>query len=245
MSAVMEDQVSALLKSMLTENTGRALCDSGGIYGRNWEQNQGKNFDAEPEAELTLIWVEENNAIDVSLDVSIYHLLRQVLELDEFCDEFNERFARMEDWDGDYYGTSAEATQWLQDRDFELIPIGRHDAYNTYNSEEGYIHSQITQGHWFDRDGEPYVLLQIHGGCDARGGYTDAKLFRVEYEEDRYKIMSADCGFGGDNWSVSYHGEWINEDGTSMSDEEWQEIAEELGMKPGDRKTIEGELYVN
>ena len=27
-------------------------------------------------------------------------------------------------------------------------------------------------------DGEPYLLLQIHGGCDVRGGYTDAKLFK-------------------------------------------------------------------
>jgi hypothetical protein len=24
---------------------------------------------------------------------------------------------------------------------------------------------------------ERYLLLQIHGGCDARGGYTNAKLF--------------------------------------------------------------------
>jgi hypothetical protein len=27
-------------------------------------------------------------------------------------------------------------------------------------------------------DGEPYLLLQIHGGADVRGGYTDAKLFK-------------------------------------------------------------------
>ena len=48
-----------VIASMLTENTGIALCDSGGSpqydddgkyigsqhgYGRNWERNQGRNF---------------------------------------------------------------------------------------------------------------------------------------------------------------------------------------------------------
>ena len=27
-------------------------------------------------------------------------------------------------------------------------------------------------------NGEEYLLLQIHNGCDVRGGYTDAKLFK-------------------------------------------------------------------
>ena len=29
---------------------------------------------------------------------------------------------------------------------------------------------------------EQYLLLQIHGGCDARGGYTNAKLFQCQEE---------------------------------------------------------------
>ena len=29
-------------------------------------------------------------------------------------------------------------------------------------------------------DDEEYVLIQIHNGADARGGYTDAKLFKCE-----------------------------------------------------------------
>ena len=28
-------------------------------------------------------------------------------------------------------------------------------------------------------DGGNYVLIQVHGGADVRGGYTDAKLFQI------------------------------------------------------------------
>ena len=50
--------------------------------------------------------------------------------------------------------------------------------FNTYNG--GSDLSQVLQGAWLeDADGDTYLLLQIHGGCDVRGGYTDAKLFKT------------------------------------------------------------------
>jgi hypothetical protein len=36
------------------------------------------------------------------------------------------------------------------------------------------------------------VLLQIHGGCDARGGYTAPKAYRL-YEEDTWGNWSINC----------------------------------------------------
>jgi hypothetical protein len=38
------------------------------------------------------------------------------------------------------------------------------------------------QGSWVEINGDVYLLLQIHGGCDARGGYTNAKLFTTNEE---------------------------------------------------------------
>ena len=38
--------------------------------------------------------------------------------------------------------------------------------------------SQILQGANLTINEEQYILIQIHGGADARGGYTDAKLFK-------------------------------------------------------------------
>ena len=40
--------------------------------------------------------------------------------------------------------------------------------------------SQILQGANIIIDEDEYVLIQIHNGADARGGYTDAKLFKCE-----------------------------------------------------------------
>lgn len=37
-----------LLTAMFKENTGRDLCDSGGIYGRNWQRNQDRDSSKNP-----------------------------------------------------------------------------------------------------------------------------------------------------------------------------------------------------
>ena len=49
---------------------------------------------------------------------------------------------------------------------------------NTYNYENNL--SQVLLFRVFVINNEPYVLLQIHGGCDVRGGYTDIKCFKLE-----------------------------------------------------------------
>lgn len=48
---------------------------------------------------------------------------------------------------------------------------------NTYNGED--LLSQTLQYTYFECDGTPYVLLQVHGGCDVRGGYTAPRAFRL------------------------------------------------------------------
>ena len=58
---------------------------------------------------------------------------------------------------------------------------------NTYNHDS--LLSQVIQytywterSHINDRDYETFIALQIHGGCDVRGGYTAPKVFRVPGE---------------------------------------------------------------
>tara|TARA_R100000808_G_scaffold930_5_gene4482 strand:- start:2618 stop:3736 length:1119 start_codon:yes stop_codon:yes gene_type:complete len=46
---------------------------------------------------------------------------------------------------------------------------------NTYNGED-FLSQVIQFVYWTDDDGE-HVLLQIHGGADVRGGYSDAVVF--------------------------------------------------------------------
>lgn len=155
-----------LIYSMLIENTGRHPGDSGDAYGRKWELNQGKTIeDFEREPEEHIVW--DGNYLDRR--VSVFHYLSQ-LETDALCDDFNSMPCK--DWDCEaLYGVSEAQWNWLQ----EQGDIKVTHTFNTYNGDSDL--SQILQGSWLTINDEQYLLLQIHGGCDARGGYTDAKLF--------------------------------------------------------------------
>ena len=168
-----------IIYNMLTENTGRHMLDSGGAYGRNWERNQVKTIeDFENEPEEVYTYAKQWN--ELSRTVSLFHYLSQ-LETDEICDEFNSM--PCDDWDAeDVYGVSKEQWDWLHTIGDVLIL----DTFNTYNHDSDL--SQVMQGSWIEVNDEQYLLLQMHGGCDIRGGYTNAKLFRPveEYRIHEY-----------------------------------------------------------
>lgn len=217
------NELDLLIASMLTENTGRHLLDSGGAYGRNWERNAGKtvdDFKAAPSAWLE-IWKREATddrpeSYDVSVCLSLFHHLRDALDLDRYCHKFNAR--PVDDWGSDFYGVSRDGQKWLERMGFEA----KGDGFNSYNWCANF--SQVVQGQKLERDGENYLLLQIHGGCDVRGGYTDAKLFKFHCDPDYFLYESA--GFYVDNpdpdaegLSLSWSGEWINHDGGCADDD--------------------------
>lgn len=203
MSITVEQTVFA----MLTENTGASLLDSGGAYGRNWQRNQALTLDDfrnRPAATLEVSKYERDGKAHYEAipTVDVFHLLTHCLELDDVCKEFNA--LPVDDWRSDeFYGVSAEGEQWLKERGFTE---GASGGFNTYNWCTN--HSQILQGHYLvSEDDEPYLLLQIHGGCDARGGYTDAKLFKLDEWSERDPITGDCIGFGVDgcDWVIDYH----------------------------------------
>lgn len=154
-----------LLIAMFKENTGKSILDSGGAYGRNWQHNQTVDFDNIPQATLCLgEWGPE-------VSVSSFRHCLAMLNLDAVCQAFN--LLPVDDWDGTAYGVSELGQEFL-----DRIGADVSDCWNTYNWDTSF--DQILQGHNVEINGEGYVLLQIHGGCDARGGYTDAKLFKLD-----------------------------------------------------------------
>jgi len=203
--------------TMMTENTGKALCDSGDAYGRNWQKNQNKtidDFNRQPEVSI------DADEYGVCFTVNIWHLLNNQLELDDLCHEFNS--IECDVWNGEYYGTNTDMCLFLDDNGF----IAKGDAINTYNYDNNL--SQILQFQYFERDDEQYVLLQVHGGCDARGGYTDAKLFKLAID-NMYFLMHDVYGDvkRGDihiNVSSMYDGVSLSIDDDDCSGEpyEWQ-----------------------
>tara|TARA_R100001163_G_scaffold13681_1_gene12720 strand:+ start:247 stop:855 length:609 start_codon:yes stop_codon:yes gene_type:complete len=172
----MNTDLKQLIYEMLTESTGTHMLDSGGAYGRHWERNQRRSLtDFENDKPETI--TEENGWIDRR--VSVFHFLAgedSALELDYICKNFNDIQSGATDWNGDSeaWGVSLEA--WDDLTEGNEIVEGR--TFNTYNGDSDL--SQTLQGGWLTINGEEYVLLQIHNGCDVRGGYTDAKLFKCD-----------------------------------------------------------------
>lgn len=214
-------KIDHLVHAMLLENTGRHFLDSGGAYGRNWERNQGKTIEdyiSAPSAVLDVSKWERDGveSWDCSPTLSLFHHLRDNLELDSICDEFNS--LPVEDWSSDFYGVSAAGQEWLENHGF----TPDCDSFNSYNWCANF--SQVVQGQRLELDGERYLLLQIHGGCDVRGGYTDAKLFK--FSNDPLYFLNESAGFSVDNpenpgeyLSLNWSGEWINSDGGCADDE--------------------------
>ncbi len=184
--------VEKVVYDMLLENTGTHFLDSGGTDDRHWQKNQGKtihDFINEPAVKFDLIVYKEiagqwkhvrvENSEEIEYTISAFHYLTNAaLELDHLCEEFNAR--SVTDWDFEaVYGVSKRSGEWL-------LSIGADfgDSFNTYNHEA--FLSQVLQGTFVTLVDRHYVLLQIHGGCDVRGGYTDAKLFALSTLTEGY-----------------------------------------------------------
>ena len=170
-----------LIYEMLTECTGKHMCDSGFDNGRHWQRNQKKtieDFENEPEEHI----YKENGYI--YRDLSVFHYLSE-LQLDNICNEFNKINSNCKDWDATtnddnfIYGVSKEAWEKLPQlgHGMSLNYINIHNTFNTYNYDNDL--TQVLQGSNITINDEEYVLLQIHNGADVRGGYTDAKLFKL------------------------------------------------------------------
>lgn len=168
-------ETKQIIYAMLTENTGAHFLDSGFANGRMWQKNQVKTIDDFENEEVEKYELHKwNDNYELERTVSVYHYLKD-LETDDVCDEFNKLQDNSDNWDAncEAYGVSLEAWEYL-DNEFE-VDIDR--VFNTYNGNSDL--SQVLQGANIRIDDEHYIILQIHGGADVRGGYTDAKLFKL------------------------------------------------------------------
>ncbi len=209
-----------LVYEMLTESTGIAIMDSGGGENRHWQRNQKRTlaeFEADPQVELEQP-TEKMTSKELEYTISVFHYLVDTdrIGLDEICERYNA--LKCPDWESDIYGVSKSQAKWLNKHGFEI-----GEAFNTYNGESSL--SQVLQGTYLKLGVESYVLLQIHNGCDVRGGYTDAKLFCLPDDwmpcEDVYGTITRRNGE-----QVQIENSY---DGYSLTDEEGEGVELESG----------------
>jgi hypothetical protein len=183
------------LYEMLTENTGIAMMDSGMSDGRHWQQNQkltGADFLSRPKATL-----ETEYGTYPTLD--LFHFLNDRLTLSTKAKELEADFRAFVDDDNALSYRDIEAMEtWagFAHEGTEKNPT----VANSYNWDN-YL-SQTIQYVTFENSGRYFVLLQIHGGADVRGGYTLPQIFEMDSEYAFYDMQDAvihctnsDCDF--------------------------------------------------
>jgi hypothetical protein len=184
------NETRKILASMLTQGTGRHLLDSGDHYGRHWEKNKelaGNDpvsyFDSLPVAGVK--FSSHKNSPEIEITLNVFHFLADRLEYSpEMDDKFTEFTAESNEHD------FADMEAFAEKFDSDKITV------NTYNNED--LLSQVLQYVAFDSDfydeetGEDlrgsFIALQIHQGCDVRGGYTSPRIFRA-IDEGKYILM--------------------------------------------------------
>ena len=163
----------------LQENTGRHLLDSGGAYGRNWERNQKKTWEelTQPEVVTTAdVW---NNRIQLGGMIKLGAFMDAMLEyspnLQRRYDNFvvDSEESHMNDM-LDFLEKSRLSHEYSNEN-----RGGKYDVHYTYNWENDLTQDiQFVEFKW-EVDEEWYVLLQVHGGCDARGGLTAPRVYKL------------------------------------------------------------------
>ena len=158
------------LIEMLGENTGAHMLDSGGAYGRHWERNQGRGWIDEPEVK-TVFGIDNEGKLEVEATLNVFHFLNARLDYSPMMQSRWTRFCNKPE-------NKHDSKYSLMEPFAKHVGVNRSYMVNTYNSEDAL--SQVLQYCQFETEsGDWYVLLQIHGGCDVRGGYTDPVAFRI------------------------------------------------------------------
>ena len=212
-----QDPTKRKIIEMLCENTGTHICDSGGAYGRSWQRNRKRNFEEEEAVHLD-IWKDE-----ISISYNIYHYLKTFLEVTEESEALQKMFEefcdRPENKD-EYWLTNME--DFRDENNDESVYGSEWGITNTYNYEN--ILSQILQYAVIGYDDKLFIILQVHGGCDARGGYSTPYIF--EFQEFDYFLMAQNdvhcycskCDGGWHSDDSGYHWYENNDEG----DLEWE-----------------------
>jgi hypothetical protein len=197
------------LIEQLTTNTGTHFLDSGGAYGRNWQRNKDKDFlNEKPTLVEFSMW--GGNKPDILISHNVFSFLCNGLEYDQELDGYFVAFASLPENSG--RGWMQVAEDWFNNVGIKDIWNNSREpqCINTYNGED--MLSQTLQYWLFEWNNTNYIALQVHGGCDVRGGYTRPYIYQHDPEIDYPSIYSNNSAYiscendSDHNWQ--YSGSW-------------------------------------
>ena len=245
-----------IVSMMLKENTGTHFMDSGGEGGRAWQQNQKRDFQKEAASVIEVDVGRKDLIISMRTFFYVTEFWESTTESERLQKEFL-KFADREENERDGWMSLMEKFYEevlypeIDDHDWNAYNVGKGGRIvNTYNYESSV--DQILQYMMFSwQDNCPFIMLQIHGGADARGGYTAPHFFAFKTREhhiDEFLICDGDYSVyvGEEQWYTDDHGcDWYFE-GSSSRSMGSSEFAEYVGKFLGvtdETLKFEGDLY--
>jgi len=167
-------------------------------YGRNHERNKLRDLDNEPPVHLKFrVYKDDKVEIEFSLNTYLW-LKERCLYNPELDELFHGKFLEEKDPDDSKEAVLPVFKPWLvlmeefpeylstlTEDDGSLIygePGGIYGegepfTVNTYNHESNL--DQTLQYTYFTNTCGEFIILQVHGGADVRGGYTKPRVFSV------------------------------------------------------------------
>jgi hypothetical protein len=177
-----------IIYKMLTESTGEHFLDSGGAYGRHWQRNQKKSLnDFKNEKYITF-----DNDCDIATKSLFHHLTESLTFNSKLTNKLNNWIKKDKYHYSDNPKGRCNDLESVEQFMSEFIYPDRK-IYTNYTYNEDNVLSQDIQFIYSEIYETDIIALSIHNGCDARGGFTDYKIFNVDwdnfisYSPDYYK----------------------------------------------------------
>lgn len=220
---------------MLQENTGRHFLDSGGVYGRHWERNAKLPNTIKFWDKTSLAWLNIHGGknLEIFATISLYHHLVNSLIWDDEVTKINKMWDKFWKNDPDTYKPWDKLMEefWNKAKDIQDYDFGSDysilNSGYTYNNENSLSQdfAYILMGDW--------VFIQIHNGCDARGGFTVPKLFKFnEYSLHDIQDYSIGCA-NGHYWDYQYYNHYETETDFDFKSDE---IVDYYNLEPNEQE---------
>jgi len=189
------------------DENGKYVGSSGG-YGRHVERNRGRDFDKELSSAVR--FSVRDGKLEIEMEHNVYHWLARRIDIHTKLDAiFHGAFLKVVDADDDkhWFELMEEFPAWVAENvatdDYRVLGDGEDEdltcevgglynegkplVVNSYNGED--LLSQVIQYVYFTWDNQEYVVLQIHGGADVRGGYSTPHVFECGRDLDETAIF--------------------------------------------------------
>lgn len=208
------NETEKILIEMLCENTGKMLGDSGNAYGRQWERNRTNGVKT---GEQVCDFWEYDEGIELIPIIPIYDIFRRNLEYDEDCKKIEEQIESIDDIEKLVEGNNDK---------FEDIEYWTGaEPYYTYGSDYNICSQDYIQA-LFTYEGEDYICISVHNGCDARWGFTNPHIFRLP-DVDNFIVANERCfiycGCDNNNYYYSYDEIYDYTTNTDLDEKELKE----------------------